>query len=75
MLAIRLDLAEDRKTLQLRLSPSTHPETMTAEDLTYLIRHLAWARASMEPSASVMITDADSNLRPSELPRTPAPGY
>jgi hypothetical protein len=68
MLAIRLDLSGDGKTMQLQLSPASYPETMTAEDLTYLIRHLEWARASMESSASP--ADPVQRMMASSIPVT-----
>jgi hypothetical protein len=46
---IKLRLADDRRTIDLTPTTSGKPITMNADELSGLIRHLAWVRASMFP--------------------------
>jgi hypothetical protein len=47
---INLCLAEDRRTIAMTPPTSTKPQTMNADELSNLIRHLAWIRARMLPA-------------------------
>ena len=47
---IKLRLAEDRRTVEMMPAASTTPQTMNANELSDLIRQLAWVRAGMLPA-------------------------
>jgi hypothetical protein len=47
---MKMTLAEDRKTAEVTLPGMTAPLVLSADDMSEIIRHLAWLRASMEPA-------------------------
>jgi hypothetical protein len=49
MFELTLSLSDDKKTALVALPNMAAPQNLSADELSDLIRHLAWLRAGMEP--------------------------